>query len=62
MSTWQKTITREHDAPCLGNCGYLLPLFTMAVLRPEQRNHYARGRCRPCYDRDKHELLREETT
>ena len=53
MSSWAMLVTREDDALCAGGCGYRLPLYTMAFLRPDQRNHCAKGRCRPCYDRDK---------
>lgn len=50
--------TREHNALCKGGCGYRLPLYTMAVLLPDQRNHHGRGMCKPCRDRDYHASVR----
>lgn len=54
-----KTPAREADAYCLGGCGFKLPLYTMAVLRPDQRNHSRHGMCKPCGDREYHRSVRE---
>lgn len=37
---------------CAGGCGHVMPRYIMATLEFGQRNYYAKGRCRQCYERD----------